>query len=689
MKKLALTLCLTVCHATIISAQTADCDSVGTARTLGEVVVRGERPAIRGEEGILIVDLPAIVSDKPVTNVLESLAYLPGAYMNNDRLALAGATSLTIIINGEVQNMPADNLYRLLASIPVERLKKVEIMYAAPAKYHVSGTVVNVVLRTPSVLDGLQGQAYTSYEQTHYPSYSAGLSAVYATDRWTFDVNYSLARNKDRNHEQSDSRHTVGVSVHDIFEDNYRTSRGLTNTIYASGAYKINEESKLQLTYNGQIKSKAKACSMTDGTMGHFINRHDYTRPVQFHDISIMYQSGFGLKLRADYTKFDEHRRQLLYSGKTEAISVGSQSRQDISRCNLYADQTHQSAGWTLNYGIEYRYASDKSSQTYSIPERDGFSGRLKELGLQAYVGTSKSFDCGFSFSASVAEEYYKYGGSRDWNFVPQLGLSYRKTPASIFLLNFTSERVYPSYWEIHGGTSYLNDYSMIAGNPDLKPYMEYATQFTYIFRQKYMATLFYHYKDRYSVQLPYQMPDRLQLIFQTLNLDYDNKLGIHLHIPFQAGKVYNSTLSIQSYFEHVKSSHFHDIAFDRHKLTAYVSLSNTLRLSTRHPLSLTVDASCISPSLQGPADMSALWRLDAGLKWSFAGHNAELTLKCNDIFDRWSPTMRIKYETQDYRMKIYDMTQKLKLSFVWRFNGFKPKDDTVEIDTSRFGTGK
>ena len=57
-------------------------------------------------------------------------------------------------------------------------------------------------------------------------------------------------------------------------------------------------------------------------------------------------------------------------------------------------------------------------------------------------------------------------------------------------------------------------------------------------------------------------------------------------------------------------------------------------------------------------------------------------------LFSRyWSPTMTINHAGQDYRMKVRDMSRNLKLTFIWRFNGFKPKD--TEIDTSRFGTGK
>jgi len=50
------------------------------------------------------VDLPAIVKDKPVTNILEALGYLPGVVNNNGMIGLAGASNVTIILNGELTN---------------------------------------------------------------------------------------------------------------------------------------------------------------------------------------------------------------------------------------------------------------------------------------------------------------------------------------------------------------------------------------------------------------------------------------------------------------------------------------------------------------------------------------------------------------------------------------------------------
>lgn len=94
-------------------AQSEMPDSI-EGRELNEVVVKGEKPQIKGKDGIMVVDLPNIVKDKPVSNILEALGYLPGVVDNNGMIGLAGASDVTIILNGELTNMPMQNLYQLL-----------------------------------------------------------------------------------------------------------------------------------------------------------------------------------------------------------------------------------------------------------------------------------------------------------------------------------------------------------------------------------------------------------------------------------------------------------------------------------------------------------------------------------------------------------------------------------------------
>ena len=664
---------VSLCHGTIPN------DTV--SRQLNEVVVKGEKPQVKGQDGIMVIDLPSIVRDKPVTNILEALGYLPGVVNNNGMIGLTGANDVTIILNGELTNMPVQNLYQLLYTTPVDRLKNVEVMYTAPAKYHVNGAVINIVLKTPTPLDGLQGQVRAGYNQKHYSSYGGGLAAAYAVKDWTFDLNYGLSRTKGWNQEQTFSNHLYDGRRTMIEDDMRRISESWANTLYLATKYK-----NLQLTYNGQITSGAKGWSLSSGTLGDFSNAYTYDGPVNYHNISLRYAAPFGLTIGGDYTCYGEKRAQSLTQGVDYLF--GSLNKQDINRWHIYADQQHQLDKWQLNYGVEYQRSDDSSSQANYPDNQGGFSGNSSENVFDAYVGVQRSFDWGLSFNISAKGEYFNNDFQHNWNFIPQLGATYYKTPKSIFQLNFTTLRVYPSYWELHSRTSYINPYSKVIGNPELQSYLNYAGQLSYIFKQKYVATLYVQYGDKATVQLPYQSPDELSLIYQTINMNYKRTVGLNLNVPFNAGYIWNATATVNVFNQREKADRFHNISFDNRKWIFYGALNNSFKFSQNSPVSLSVDFTYISPSVQGIADLSSMWKVDAGVKWQFGKKRCcELDLKADDIFSRWSPTMTINHSGQDYRMKVRDMTRNLKLTFIWRFNGFKPKSDT-NIDTSRFGTG-
>lgn len=227
----------TILYGIVAYAQSEMADTV-SVRQLNEIVVRGEKPQVRAEEGIMTVDLPDIVKDKPVSNILEALGYLPGVMNNNGMIWLTGASDVTIVLNGELTDMPLQNLYQLLYTTPVDRLKNVEIMYSAPAKYHVNGAVINVVLKTPRPLDGLQGQVRAGYNQAHYASYGGGLAATYAIKDWIFDLNYGVSRTQSWNQEETWSNHMVQGKRTMIEDDMRRIGRNWSNTVFATVAWK-------------------------------------------------------------------------------------------------------------------------------------------------------------------------------------------------------------------------------------------------------------------------------------------------------------------------------------------------------------------------------------------------------------------------------------------------------------------
>lgn len=96
------------------------------------VVVEGERPVVKVEQGRLDYDLGRLTEGQAVNNAYEALTRLPGVMEQEGALTLAGASSVTVILNGRPSTMTPEQLATLLRSTPVDRVEKAEVMFSAP-----------------------------------------------------------------------------------------------------------------------------------------------------------------------------------------------------------------------------------------------------------------------------------------------------------------------------------------------------------------------------------------------------------------------------------------------------------------------------------------------------------------------------------------------------------------------------
>ena len=96
-------------------------------RELPEVMITGERPVVKAEQGKLVYDVPRLVSNLPVDNAYDAVKNLPGVVAMNDGMTLGGQP-VTVVINGKVSTLSVEQLNDLLKSMPVSRIEKAEVM---------------------------------------------------------------------------------------------------------------------------------------------------------------------------------------------------------------------------------------------------------------------------------------------------------------------------------------------------------------------------------------------------------------------------------------------------------------------------------------------------------------------------------------------------------------------------------
>lgn len=243
------------------------------------------------------------------------------------------------------------------------------------------------------------------------------------------------------------------------------------------------------------------------------------------------------------------------------------------------------------------------------------------------------------------------------------------------------------SNWDVTPQESPINSYSVILGNPSLKPYRSYSGQLIYILKQKYTILAFCDYVPDYFAQLPYQNTSELKNVFRYENMDYQLQFGVGVIVPFRVGEFWNSQVTLAGQRMQEKLDHFHDLSFHNEKYTGQFKMDNTFTLSKSRPnLKLDLNGYFVTGAVQGIYDLGHLYDVSSALKWQFADDRATLILKCSNIFRSNMPnTMEINQSGQYSRLWKLDDQRCVTVSFVWKFGGYKKKQHEA-VDASRFG---
>lgn len=674
---------------TVQSRDTTDTYLDSIFRELPEVMITGERPVVKATQGKLVYDVPRLISNLPVDNAYDAIKELPGVVDMNGGLQLSGQ-SVTVILNGKVSTMSAEQLNALLKSTPASRIETAEVMYSAPARYQVRGAVINVVLKSQTGnAPSLQGELYTAYNQKHYESLSERASLLYSGNKFSADLLYSY--NFGRNWMKTDKEavHTLADgTVHQMDLNDISTSRHNGHDVRLGMDYTFSKDNSLSFVYTTQLSNGSNHGTVSGAENSTTVS--DYSS--QLHNARLDYNAPFGLRAGAEFTWFNTPTEQLLHSSMgEEQLDFLSNDNQRINKWRFYVSQEHTlSNGWGVNYGANYTTTTDHSYQFYYDPETDALlpdnnmQSRRREQTTNFYAGFNKSFGDKFSMDASLATELYHTELWNEWSVYPTLNMNYTLSPGNIFQLSLTSDKDYPDFWSMQNATSYMGAYSEIQGNPLLKPATEYQGTLTYILQSKYMFTLFFNHTDDYQVQTLYQSPERLVEIYKCFNFDFSQRMGVQASIPFKVDKWLDSRITAIGMHYRQKDSDFWDIPFDRKLYTFILMMNNTFTLSQKPDLKLTVSGFYQNRAIQGIYDLPASGSLNTALRYTFANKRAQLTIKCDDIFDTSAISPRIRFEGQNVTNHYSWKNREFGVSFSYKFGGYKEKNREA-VDTSRF----
>ena len=658
---------------------------------LSEAVVVGEIPVVKVDKGALVYDLPRILEKTPADNAYEAIGKLPGVMPQGEGFSVAGRAA-TVVIDGKVSTLSADQVNALLRSTPVSRIAKAEVIPNATAKYQVRGALINIVLNHEAEDRGkLQGELYGEYANEYAGSGQGRGSLLYTKGKFSTDLIYSYGFNQIHNDYTMEARHRLNDgSIHNISQNELVDTRDKSHQVRWGADYFFAENHRVSLVYNGNFGK-----SGTDlNTTGTEISTARIDRNKQLHNVRADYMAPFGLSVGAEYTHYNKPSNQLLKSTfEGEEWNFRTEDQQTIDRWKVFAGQVHSLGNnWELNYGVNLEWARDKSFQWYYDPVTGqktnvagdgGFSSLLDEQSQNVYAGFSKVFSQKWQMNGSLAVEHFKNAAWNDWSVYPTLNLTWLPAAGHIIQLGLSSDKGYPDYWSLQSTTTHSNAYTEIVGNPSLSPNKQYQAALSYILKSKYVFTAYFSHTKDYFIQLLYQNPDRLVQTYRTLNEDYMQQAGIQATIPFAVGDWWNAQTRFIGAWQREKDSDFYDIPFDRNIFFGMFVMNNTFTLSKKHNLKLLVNGMIRSKGIQGNYDLPASGNLDASLRWGFAGGRGLLNIFCSDIFQTSMISPVIDYGGQ-YVHTSYKGWRRAGVALTWKFGGYTEKRREA-VDTGRF----
>ena len=657
--------------------------------TLPEVMVKGERPIVKVKNGELIYNLPQLISNKAVDNIYEAIKVLPGVTEINDALQLSGH-EVTIIIDGKVTTMTAEQVTALLKSMPASRIANAEVMYNAPAKYQVRGTLININLKHEANKDkALQGEANLAWNQKHDAQFGERISLLYNSKHISADLMYLHSHGNEYSTTTEQSEHSQGDgSMHDISTQEISPKKNYKHDIRLGLDYNIAQDHQLSVVYNGTL-GKSHSKEYTSGTINSDL-RLDTRNTL--HNLRLDYRTPFGMKAGAEYTYYKMPMTQYLNSMMpTEQLNYKEDNDQRINRWKLFVSQEHDlKKGWGINYGAVYTSSVDNSYQYYTKTDVKSAevpadaSSCQHENNTNIYAGFNKQFSSKLSMEASVAAEYYHSSAWHQWNIYPTFNLTYMPSNEQVFQLGLSSDKNFPEYWAVKNFINYSNGgYNEIMGNPLLKPSSKYQLQLVYVLKSKYQFVAWFSNTDDYIIQTPYQRQDRLTVVYKCLNLDFSQQAGVQASIPFRAGRWLQTNLTFTGVWQRDKDDDFYDLPFDRHVIFGMANLQNVIIVSTKPDITLNINGNIRSNAIQATYDLPASGSLDLSLRWQFLAKHAMVRLFCNDIMQTSVINPHIHYMNQKMTMDFscYRMTG---LSFTYKFGGYNEKK-RENVDASRF----
>lgn len=670
--------------------EAAGCD-LGTialepdATMLGEVVVKGQRPAFKLTTEGLKTEVENTLLSK-VGTAKAVLENLPGVQRKKDGIEVFGKGAPLIYINGrKLQNLTE------LDQITSEDIKSVELITNPGAKYDATvGSVILIKTKRPQG-EGFSFNTQASYFVSKCPDLALGVNWNYRHKG--LDVFGSVWYNDDR-HMQDDEL-ILAVKADTVWHmDQHMDIKAHSNSLYTSiGAnYIFNDDHSAGFRYDtkayflDRVRGTFTADVTANGLFYDYLDNDIYQRSKfnMPHTLNIYYNGkvgGTSIDFNSDYV-FSKNR-QWQYN---DEVSQEQQSR-TVTSLSLVRNQlcaTKLVLSWMLwggNLQVGTEFDHTRRHDDYINPEQIVPTTFTEQRENNYILFAEYAHPLPFGQlrlglrNENVCSDYYNQGvrideQSRNYHhFFPSVGLMARAGQVQL-MANYAAKIKRPYYHELSSSVTYANRFTWESGNPLLKPSIRHEASLMAMYRWV-SVMLQYKHTDDIIVNVGREVPgcESVSWLFRE-NVDNEDAMMLMVTLSPRFGR-YQPSLTMGMMKEWMKIPS--PSGFDSPERPIWIAqFNNNFQLTPT--LTASADFSFTSKGDQENVSLTkALYVLDLSLTKSLLNDRLSVQVKGHNLLNS-QQHVRLNYGNRTLWQNFNQDSREVEFTVRYKFNAAQSK---------------
>ena len=687
---------------------------IESVENLTEVTVKGQRSLVeqKGDRMILNVANSVITKGNKVADLLQ---YAPLVRVTGDGIKVANKGNVLILVDGRQTGQGA--LEAFLQNFSAEDILKIEVLTNPPAKYDASfGAVIDIITKK-SLAIGSNGRLAMNHSQGKYGRFTPDGSLNVQTRQWTVFSSVSGVLS-DVYFDQLLERQ-FPASALDNKVDNLERNRGFSS--FNGVDFSPNANHSLGLRLNGSWTNKTRDNRTVTSFRGpsaaldsllYVLNQGRDRSPV--YDLNAYYTGKLdssGKQVSVNLTRSFLSRssvQNLTYQRQTpESTPVGEPTFLRISNPtdqNSLIAQTDLSlptkkGQWAV--GVKYiSIAND--NELRQEQSRDGVyvtdlafssAGVYQEKTYAGYGSFSNSFRNGWSLKAGLrlektSQSLTSSNVSRTYaGLFPSLALSRAFKNKARLSLSYSRKIARPGLSNLVPFRTIVDPYSIVEGNPDLRPSFANTIDVYYSFGPVSLFANYTHTRDLIADVL-FADPATNVYIQTTGNLDqvHDAYTGISWNQGLTTWWQTNSTFTLSATQTRSPIANVPGVVLGGNGVV--LNSTNVFSLPRGYKAELSVSYS--SPNRYTIWQTGSLYWASVSLTKAIF-NLANLRVSFDDVFRTQVNRVSVRYGPVDIRSQSYRDAQRVRVALSYHFGKKTVKGATYrslgnEAEKSRMG---